>query len=102
MKKMSMLLAMSVLAPVVSMGGEQSFASMTWFNEPEVWSVTNATLRMQVTGQSDYWRVSHYGFTVDDGPFLHEAVFFDFSVKHLPDARRLEWLEANKKAKSEE
>mgnify|MGYP003311142668 CR=1 FL=1 len=43
MKKMSMLLAMSVLAPVVSMGGEQPFASMTWFNEPEVWSVTNAT-----------------------------------------------------------
>ena len=223
-KKMSMLLAMSVLAPVVSMGGELSFESMTWFNEPELWSVTNATLRMQVTGQSDYWRVSHYGFTVDDGPFLYterggefeakikvkgaykdrfdqaglmlridhenwikagiefvdghynvsavvthgksdwsviklekpvdaiwikavrrrdavelfyslddkeytmmrnawfqdnvpvrvgpvaaapdgrgfEAVFSDFSVKHLPDARRLEWLEANKKAKSEE
>ena len=45
---MSMLLAMSVLAPVVSMGGEQSFASMTWFNEPEVWSVTNATKTLRV------------------------------------------------------
>ena len=48
MKKMSMLLAMSVLAPVVSMGGELSFESMTWFNEPEVWSVTNATKTLRV------------------------------------------------------
>ena len=224
MKKTAVLLAMSVLAPVVSMGGELSFESMTWFNEPEAWSVTNATLTMRVTGQSDYWRISHYGFTVDDGPFLYaerggefeakikvkgaykdrfdqaglmlridhenwikagiefvdghynvsavvthgksdwsviklekpvdaiwikavrrrdavelfyslddreytmmrnawfqdnvpvrvgpvaaapdgqgfEAVFSDFSVKHLPDARRLEWLEASKKAKSGE
>lgn len=45
---MSMLLAMSVLAPVVSMGGELSFESMTWFNEPEVWSVTNATKTLRV------------------------------------------------------
>ena len=48
MKKMFMLLVMSVLAPVVSMGGELSFASMTWFNEPEVWSVTNATKTLRV------------------------------------------------------
>lgn len=25
-----------------------------------------------------------------------EAIFEDFSIKHLPDERRLEWLEKNK------
>jgi regulation of enolase protein 1 (concanavalin A-like superfamily) len=27
-------------------------------------------LTMTVTPQSDYWRISHYGFTVDDAPFI--------------------------------
>lgn len=45
------------------------------------------TLTMDVTPQSDYWRISHYGF---------KATFEEFSIKHLPDQRRLEWLEKNK------
>ena len=174
------MMVMAMMVPMMSFGGMQPFGSMTWFNEPEKWSVESGTLTMQVTGQSDYWRVSHYGFTVDDGPFLYterggefeakvkvtgaykdrfdqaglmlridrenwikavrrrdaveifysfddkdytmmrnawfqdnvpvkvgpvaaapdgngfEARFSDFTVKHLPDARRLEWLESHK------
>jgi regulation of enolase protein 1 (concanavalin A-like superfamily) len=26
---------------------------------------------MQVTPKSDYWRISHYGFTVDDAPYYY-------------------------------
>ena len=64
-------MAAMMTSMVASANGPQPFGSMTWFNEPAKWSVENGTLAMQVTGQSDYWRVSHYGFTVDDGPFLY-------------------------------
>ena len=40
----------------------QSLDRMQWFNEPENWSVDNGVLTMDVTPQSDYWRISHYGF----------------------------------------
>ena len=36
---------------------------------------------MQVTPQSDYWRISHYGFTVDDAPFLYTTRGGEFEVK---------------------
>ena len=64
-------MAAMMTSMVASANGPQPFGSMMWFNEPAKWSVENGTLAMQVTGQSDYWRVSHYGFTVDDGPFLY-------------------------------
>ena len=118
-----MLVSMSVSA--------QTLDRMQWFNEPENWSVKNDVLTMDVTPQSDYWRISHYGFTVDDAPFLYTLrggefevkvkisgeykVRFDqaglmlridaenyiktgiehFQIKHLPDARRVEWLKKN-------
>ena len=43
---------------------------MTWFNEPSQWEIKEKKLTMMVTPQSDYWRISHYGFTVDDAPFI--------------------------------
>ena len=36
---------------------------------------------MFVTPQSDYWRISHYGFTVDDAPFYHSTYGGEFEVK---------------------
>jgi len=45
---------------------------MQWFNEPEQWSVSDEqSLSMYVTPRTDYWRITHYGFTVDDGPFYY-------------------------------
>lgn len=73
---------MAMVMPLVAMGeGTKPFSSMTWFNEPAAWSVTNGVLTMQVTGQSDFWRVSHYGFTVDDGPFLYAERGGEFEAK---------------------
>lgn len=46
-----------------------SLEKMNWFNEPEEWTVSDGTLEMQVPPKTDFWRVSHYGFTVDDAPF---------------------------------
>lgn len=36
---------------------------------------------MDVTPQSDYWRISHYGFTVDDASFLYGIYGGEFEVK---------------------
>lgn len=65
---------------MISFCDMKPYGSMTWFNEPEKWSVENGTLTIEVTGQSDYWRVSHYGFTVDDGPFLYSERGGEFEV----------------------
>jgi regulation of enolase protein 1 (concanavalin A-like superfamily) len=59
----------------------QTLDRMQWFNEPESWSIKNNKLTMQVTPQSDYWRISHYGFTVDDAPFLYTMRGGEFEVK---------------------
>ena len=59
----------------------QTLEKMQWFNEPESWKVRGNTLEMQVTPQTDYWRISHYGFTVDDAPFLYTLRGGEFEVK---------------------
>lgn len=59
----------------------QTLEKMQWFNEPERWSVENNTLTMQVTPHSDYWRISHYGFTVDDAPFYYATYGGEFEAK---------------------
>ena len=46
----------------------QSLDKMQWFNEPVQLEIKNNSLTMSVTPQCDYWRISHYGFTVDDAP----------------------------------
>lgn len=59
----------------------KNLKNMQWFNEPDVWSVENDVLEMQVTAQTDFWRQTHYGFTVDDGPFYYTVVGGEFEVK---------------------
>ena len=54
---------------------------MQWFNEPELWEIKEDKLTMNVTPKSDYWRVSHYGFTVDDAPLLYTTRGGEFEVK---------------------
>ncbi|MBD8346861.1 MULTISPECIES: DUF1349 domain-containing protein [unclassified Dysgonomonas] len=75
----------ALLGCLVALAGQsvlaQSLDKMQWFNEPEKWEVKNNTLNMQVTPKSDYWRVSHYGFTVDDAPFYYATYGGEFEVK---------------------
>ena len=59
----------------------QNIDKMQWFNQPKKWSVENQQLKMFVTPHSDYWRSTHYGFTVDDGPFYYETLGGEFEVK---------------------
>lgn len=61
--------------------GAQTLDKMQWFNEPESWDCSNNVLTMSVPAQCDYWRISHYGFTVDDGPFLYGTYGGEFEAK---------------------
>lgn len=59
----------------------QNLQKMQWFNEPEQWQIKNNSLIMQVTPKTDYWRISHYGFTVDDAPFYYTTYGGEFEAK---------------------
>lgn len=78
MKKI-VFLAVSILISGSIMA--QSLEKMQWFNEPDKWEVKDNVLSMYVTPQSDYWRISHYGFTVDDAPFYYTTYGGEFETK---------------------
>ncbi|WP_455497115.1 DUF1349 domain-containing protein [Coprobacter sp.] len=78
MKKL--LLGILVLS-IFQSASAQKLEKMQWFNEPEKWEIKDNTLTMFVTPQSDYWRISHYGFTVDDAPFYYSIYGGEFEVK---------------------
>ena len=72
-----------LLAPLFSLqaASAQTLEKMNWFNEPESWRIDGDTLTMDVTPKSDYWRISHYGFTVDDAPFYYAEYGGEFEAK---------------------
>lgn len=75
-----LLFILVVISSVLSVKA-QTLEKMQWFNEPEMWTVENQALSMFVTPKSDYWRISHYGFTVDDAPFYYALYGGEFEVK---------------------
>lgn len=75
-----LLFILIVISSVLSVKA-QTLEKMQWFNEPEKWTVEDQTLSMFVTPKSDYWRISHYGFTVDDAPFYYALYGGEFEVK---------------------
>ena len=80
MKKHLFLGLLFVLSLPLSMTA-QSLEKMQWFNEPEKWEIQDQTFSMFVTPQTDYWRISHYGFTVDDAPFYYATYGGEFEAK---------------------
>lgn len=74
------LIAIALLTTSKTMA--QSLDKMQWFNEPESWEIKNpTTFVMQVPAKTDYWRITHYGFTVDDAPFYYATYGGEFEVK---------------------
>lgn len=75
-----LLFILVVISSVLSVKA-QTLEKMQWFNEPEKWTVENQALSMFITPKSAYWRISHYGFTVDDAPFYYALYGGEFEVK---------------------
>ena len=78
MKKGMMSLFALLVSGTVS---AQTLEKMQWFNEPSQWEIKDKKLTLFATPQSDYWRIAHYGFTVDDAPFLYTTYGGEFEAK---------------------
>lgn len=81
MQKLTLFVGIILLTLMSDSLKAQSLEKMQWFNEPENWEIKDDALSMTVTPQSDYWRISHYGFTVDDAPFLYTTYGGEIEVK---------------------
>lgn len=79
MKARHYLIMLAALTGQLSSG--QTLEKMNWFNEPSRWEISGKTLTMDVTPKSDYWRISHYGYTVDDAPFYYAEYGGEFEAK---------------------
>lgn len=54
---------------------------MHWLNEPSEWSVSGNRIIVKTSPQTDFWRVTHYGFIRDNGHFYFEQIDGDFVVQ---------------------
>lgn len=78
------LLGVATLMALLTTGNAtaQRLDKMQWLNEPKSWEIKNpSTFVMQVPAKTDYWRITHYGFTVDDAPFYYTTYGGEFEVK---------------------
>ena len=53
---------------------------MTWYNEPSQWAGDARQLTLTVEPATDYWRITHYGFIRDNGPFFFQEITGDFEA----------------------
>ena len=77
---MKKILFLIVTVFTVNLLISQDINKMNWLNEPSSWKVKDGNLKMNVTPESDFWRKTHYGFTVDDGPFYYTTRGGEFEV----------------------
>jgi len=54
--------------------------SMHWLNQPEKWAGNASKLTVTVNPGTDYWRVTHYGFIRDSGPFYYQEATGNFEA----------------------
>lgn len=80
-KTKRVIMLLSILSTFANLNA-QNLSRMNWFNEPQTWKIESPSLfTMQVPPQTDYWRITHYGFTVDDAPFYYATYGGEFEAK---------------------
>ena len=71
------LLSMLLLSPsALAQSPERA-----WQHEPVKWKEADGALTETVPAGTDYWRVTHYGFIRDNGPFRYQEQAGDFEAK---------------------
>ncbi len=55
------------------------WTQLQWLNEPE-WQVQDGALHVRTRDHTDFWRITHYGFTRDDGHVLHSPAPIKFTA----------------------
>jgi uncharacterized protein len=53
---------------------------LSWLNEPPAWTFENGTLQVTTGNNTDFWRVTHYGFIRDDGHIYYQTIGGDFTA----------------------
>ena len=53
---------------------------MNWINEPPEWREENGVLAVRTGPDSDFWRVTHYGFVRDTGHFYCQPITGNFAA----------------------
>jgi regulation of enolase protein 1 (concanavalin A-like superfamily) len=56
-------------------------ALFAWLHQPAHWTVEEGTLSATIPAGTDYWRVTHYGFIRDNGPFYYQERSGNFEAK---------------------
>jgi len=53
---------------------------MNWFNEPSKWSEVDGQISVTADGQTDFWRITDYGYVRDNAHIYGEEIATDFDL----------------------
>lgn len=77
---MKKLLASSLFLFSSLLVSAQTKSSMQWLNPPKQWSGDAQKLSLTVEPNTDFWRITHYDFIRDSGPFYYQELTGDFEA----------------------
>ena len=61
------------------MAGASIWTGLKWLNEP-TWRVEDEVLHVTTANETDFWRVTHYGFVRDSGHVLYAEARGEFTA----------------------
>lgn len=56
-------------------------SAMQWLNPPPAWNESAGSVTVTTAPRTDFWRVTHYGFTRDSGHFYYQTITGDFTAQ---------------------
>jgi regulation of enolase protein 1 (concanavalin A-like superfamily) len=59
---------------------------MNWFNEPSKWSEDDGQITVRADGQTDFWRITDYGYVRDNAHIYGKEITTDFEFSVRVDA----------------
>ena len=78
---MNRAVALAILSMSLSFTSGAQTSKLAWEHEPAKWTESAGVLTETVPAGTDYWRVTHYGFIRDNGPFRYQERSGDFEAK---------------------